>query len=153
MHNSQKKYSKLIYVLLHIDVLLVFFYLLFRAEVLALLLDAYNAATASLDLAHYRFLVWGVVLFGACSLCSYFRQRHFAMAVNLARGVVIFELMVLSTAAFIVWKSLVQPVEIDPYWLISLSLPSYVFEVVTTAGVAYLFADFLSRIRFIFNNA
>lgn len=149
--NYRNTNVKLVYALLHLDILLIFVYLLFRTEVLELLMSAYTRVTASPNLSHYRFLVWSVVLFGVCALFSYFRQRHFTMSVNLARGVVIFEVMVLLAIAVIVGKALSQPVEIDPYWLLGISLPSYIFEVVTTAGAGYILADFLLRIRLIFN--
>ena len=46
-----------------------------------------------------------------------------------------------------VGKSLSQPLKIDPYWHLDLSLFSYVFEVITTAGAGYVLADFLNRLR------
>lgn len=146
----EKRNGTLSYLLLHVDVVLLFTYLVFRTEVLVALLSAFDAITPSRRFDQFRFLVWGGVLFVTCTACSYFRQSHFAIPTNTSRGIVFFELMVLGAVALSVGRSLSQSAAIDPFWVVNLSLLNYGFEIVTTAGAGYVFADFLSRIRFIF---
>lgn len=138
--------SVLRYALLHVDVILVLIYLAFRTNSLGALIAAFDAIAPSHGAEKLRFLVWGGTLFVMCAVCSYARRSHFAIPTNYAKGVLLFELMVLSAVVLTVSKSLSQEAAIDPYWLLELSPLSYLFEVVTTVGAGYILADFLSRI-------
>lgn len=138
---------KLRQILLYADVILLVFYLTFRKETTTLLVRIFDLTLGWTNFSSYRFLAWGFVLFITCAGCSYFRQNFFTNRPSTAKGIAIFELMILIAVVLSVGKSLSQPLKIDPYWLLDISLLSYVFEVVTTAGAGYVLADFLNRLR------
>lgn len=141
------RYSKLRYLLLYSDSLLVLLYLAFRKEALDALLAVYGVLTSSFELADYQFLVWGGFLFTNCALFSYLRSWFSAKQVNSSKGVVLFESMVVGAVTLAVGKAISQAHTIDPYWLVEIGFSSYVFEVVTTAGAGYVFADLIWRIH------
>ncbi len=134
-------------ILLYADVILLIFYLAFRKEATTLLVNVFDLAFGWTNFSSYRFLAWGFVLFFTCAACSYFREDFFTKRPSTAKGIVIFELMILIAVVLSVGKSVSQPLTVNPYWLLDLSLLSYVFEVVTTAGAGYVLADFLNRLR------
>ncbi len=144
---SGHKYVLVSYALMHVDVVVVLAYVLFRTAVLESLLRAFEAMGAPLHSVADQSLVWSSVLFWTCAICSVARNWCFQVSSNPLRGALVLELMVVSAVVLVVWQALSQPTSIDPLWLERLSLWQYLLAVITTAGTGHVVADFLSRVR------
>jgi hypothetical protein len=150
MSDQTNSHYKLAHVLLFADIAVLACFLFLPELVLTVLLKIFDVLTIQFDWSKYRFLIWGFVLFSVCAFCSYFRQYFFATKPSQSKGIVIFEVMVLSAVALMTWKGVAYTPTVNPDWITKLGFWSYLFEITTTAGAGYVLADFLFRFKFFF---
>lgn len=137
-------------VLRHTDIVLLFFYIGFRHELLTFLLTIFDVITQGHGGERFKFLIFGGVIFFVCVLCSYARYKSTHTVLNRSRGIIFFELMILFAVALVVAKNLTRAEVVDPFWIVNISFGSYIFEILTAAGSGYVAGNLLLRIRLSF---
>lgn len=133
--------------LAYVDLIIIVAYIMFSKYTLSTLLYIFESIVPTDIFDGFGFLVWGGTLFIVCATSSYFRGRTISISGPISFGFVAFAIMVFSAIALSINQTLRHSDTINPYWVINLSTMSYLMEIVTTAGAAYLLADALLRIR------